>query len=123
MGAVYHPYDLSTGGARQTEQVQQELLQHFDTIEKNAVAANLRETALDKIKKAKRVCTGLVATMAFYWMMLNQLIESLSLSCKHEQLLRETLNTCYSLFPLKEQKQQSCRHQFNIELSDYFFPD
>ena len=73
IGVVYHPYDLSTGGARQTEQVQQELLQHFDTIEKNAVAANLRETALDKIKKAKRVCTGLVATMAFYWMMLNQL--------------------------------------------------
>ena len=34
IGAVYHPYDLSTGGARQTEQVQQELLQHFDTIEK-----------------------------------------------------------------------------------------
>lgn len=87
IGAAYHPYDLNTGAARSTEQVQQALQQHFETIEQQALAANLRQTALEKIKKAKRVCAGLVRTMAFYWGMLTQWIESLSLSDSHEQLL------------------------------------
>jgi len=121
IGAVYHPYDLNTGAARQTEQVQEELLKHFDTIEKNAVAANLRETGLDKIKKAKRVCTGLVATMAFYWMMLNQLIESMSLSCKHELLLRETLIPAhYLMIASKKAKTAEVRHQIRQQAEQLF---
>lgn len=121
IGAVYHPYDLSTGSARSTEQVQQDLLQHFDTIEQKASAANLRETALDKIKKAKRVCAGLVATMAFYWMMLDQLIESLSLSFKHEQLLRETLIPAhYLMIASKKAKTAELRHQIKEKSEELF---
>jgi Family of unknown function (DUF6399) len=112
IGAVYHPYDLNTGSARTTEQVEQDLLQHFATIEQNASAANLKDTALDKIKKAKRVCSGLVATMAFYWMMLSQMIESLSLSCKHEQLLRDTLIPAhYLMIASRKAKTAVLRHQ------------
>ena len=121
IGAVYHPYDLNTGAARQTEQVQEELLQHFETIEKKATAANLRETGLKKIKKAKRVCTGLVATMAFYWMMLNQLIESLSLSCKHELLLRETLIPAhYLMIAGKKAKTAELRYQIKQKAEQLF---
>ncbi|HBI21979.1 MAG TPA: hypothetical protein DDY37_05265 [Legionella sp.] len=121
IAAVYHPYDLNTGAARQTEQVQQELLQHFDTIEKNATAANLRDTALDKIKKAKRVCRGLVATMVFYWMMLNQRIESLSLSCKHEQLIRETLIPAhYLMIAGKKAKTAELRHKIQQRAEQLF---
>ena len=77
-----------------------------------SIAANLRETALDKIKKEKRVCTGLVATMAFYWMMLSQLIESLSLSSQHEQLLRETLIPAhYLMIASKKAKTADLRYQ------------
>ena len=121
IGAVYHPYDLSTGSARSTEQIQQDLLQHFDTIEKNATAANLRETALDKIKKAKRVCSGLVATMVFYWMMVSQLIDSLSLSCKHEQLLRDTLIPAhYLMIASKKAKTAELRHQIKQQAEQLF---
>lgn len=112
IGAVYHPYDLNSGCPRSAEQVQQDLSNHFDTIEQNAIAANLKETALDKIKKAKRVCTGLVATIAFYWMMVNQLIESLSLSCKQEQLVRDTLIPAhYLMIASKKAKTAALRHQ------------
>ena len=121
IGAVYHPYDLSTGAARSAEQVQQDLAQHFDTIEQNASAANLRESALDKIKKAKRVCSGLVATMAFYWMMINQLIESLSLSCKHEQLLRDILIPAhYLMITSKKAKTSVRRHQIKQQAEQLF---
>lgn len=121
IGAVYHPYDLGTGAARSTEQVQQDLLQHFDTIEKNATAANLRETAIDKIKKAKRVCSGLVATMTFYWMMVSQLIESLSLSCKHEQVLRDTLIPAhYLMIASKKAKTAERRHQIKQQAKRLF---
>lgn len=121
IGAVYHPYDLSTGAARSAEQVQQDLSQHFDTIEQNASAANLRESALDKIKKAKRVCSGLVATIAFYWMMINQLIESLSLSCKHEQILRNTLIPAhYLMFASKKAKTAERRHQIKQQAERLF---
>jgi len=121
IGAVYHPYDLNTGTARSTEQVQQDLVQHFDTIEQNASAANLRESSLEKIKKAKRVCSGLVATMAFYWMMVNQLIESLSLSCKHEQLLRDALIPAhYLMIASKKAKTAERRHQIKQQAEQLF---
>lgn len=121
IGAVYHPYDLGTGASRSTEQVQQDLLQHFDTIEQNASAANLKETALDKIKKARRVCTSLVGTIAFYWMMLNELIESLSLSCLHEQLLRDTLIPAYYLMiASKKAKTAALRQQIKQKAEQLF---
>ena len=121
IGAVYDPYDLDTGAARSTEQVQQGLLQNFDMIEQNASAANLRETALDKIKKAKRACSGLVATITFYWMMVNRLIESLSLSYKHEQLLRDTLIPAhYLMIASKKAKTAAIRYQIKQKTEQLF---
>lgn len=106
----YHPYDLTTGAARQTEQVQQELLQHFDVIEKQATAAQLRQTALDKIKKAKRVCAGLVATLSFFWAMIDQLLESLSISHDVEIMMRNTLIPAhYLMMASKKAKTAECR--------------
>lgn len=67
--AAYHPYDLKSGAARPTEQVQSELEQYFETIKIQATAAGLRLTSLDKIRKAHRVCAGLVLTMNFFWLM------------------------------------------------------
>jgi len=71
--------------------VKEELIQHFEIIEKNASAAQLRQSAIDKIKKAKQVCSGLVATIAFFWMMVHQFLETLSLSQEIERIMRDTL--------------------------------
>ena len=87
----YHPYDLTNGSERSREQVQNELIQHFDVIEKNASAAQLKQSAMDKIKKAKRVCSKLVATISFFWMTVYQFLESLSLSPEIEKIMRDTL--------------------------------
>lgn len=107
----YHPYDLTSGVARQAEQLQQELLQHFNIIEKHATAAQLRQTALDKIKKAKRVCAGLVATLSFFWLMIDQLLESLSISHDVELIMRNTLIPAHYLMMASKKAKTAERRQ------------
>jgi hypothetical protein len=115
IGTSYHPYDLNSGSERSAEQVKEELMQHFEIIEKNASAAQLRQSAIDKIKKAKRVCSGLVATIAFFWMMVNQFLESLSLSQEIEQIVRDTLIPAHYLMiagkKFKTAEQRQCIYQ------------
>jgi transposase len=115
IGATYHPYDLTNGTERSAEQVQKELMQHFEVIEKNASAAQLKQSAIDKIQKAKRVCSGLVATIAFFWMMVHQFLESLSLSQDIEKIMREVLIPMhYLMITSKKSKtveQRACINQ------------
>ncbi len=113
IAASYHPYDLTTGAARQTEQVQQELLQHFDVIEKQATAVQLRQPALDKIKKAQRVCAGLVATLSFFWVMIDQLLESLSISHDVELMMRNTLIPAHYLM-IASRKAKTAERRYPI---------
>jgi hypothetical protein len=87
IGMAYHPYDLDTGHERTVERVQEELSQHFATIESNALAAGLRESSMQKILKAKKVCTHLIATLSFFWMMVREIIGSLSLSTELENIM------------------------------------
>jgi transposase len=91
IGAIYHPYVLSSGSKQTSEQLQQELHKHFETIENNAVAAELKQSSLDKIAKAKKVCSGLVATLTFFWIMLTQIIEPYSLPKEQEAMMYSQL--------------------------------
>jgi hypothetical protein len=120
IGATYHPYDLTSGIARSAEQVQEELMQHFDIIERNASAAQLKQSAIDKITKSKRVCSGLVATIAFFWMMINQFLESLSLSKDIEEIMRDQLIPAHYLMiagkKLKTAEQRKLVYQKAEEL-------
>ncbi len=76
---------------------QEELMQHFEVIEQNASAAQLRQSSTDKIQKAKRVCPGLVATISFFWMMVSKFLESLSLLLDLEKMMRDILTPAYYL--------------------------
>ena len=111
IGLSYHPYDLHSGTKHSAEQVKEELIQHFDVIEKNALAAQLRQSATDKIKKARRVCTKLVATISFFWTMIHQFLESLSLSQEIEKLMHDTLIPAhYLMIAGKKSKTAEQRH-------------
>jgi hypothetical protein len=91
LGTIYHPYDIENGNKRTPEKLQQALAQRFETIENNVTAAKLKESSTDKIAKAKKVCSGLVATLAFFWVTIQQIIESYSLSKPLETLLYDQL--------------------------------
>lgn len=95
-------------------------MHHFEVIEKNASEAHLRSSAIDKIKKAKRVCSGLIATISFFWRMVNQLLESLSLPEELEQIMRDQLIPAHYLLLAgkkhKTSEQRRCIYEKSEEL-------
>lgn len=91
ISAEYHPYNLKTGEAKDEKQLEKSLNENFNTIENIVQENNLRESAIKKIEKAKRVTPGLIKTFKFYWLMIHILLESLSLTKPLELLMREIL--------------------------------
>lgn len=76
---AYHPYDPESGAARSPEEIAVSLEHHFTTVEQIAHQAKLSEPSLQKIHKAKRVVTQMVATIAFFFLTLRAKVEALGL--------------------------------------------
>ena len=91
ISAAYHPYDLDTGAAKSAEEVSAILEQHFTEIETVATAANLSESRLNKIQKAKRVVVDMVATISFFFLMVQAKVEALGLAPEVEQAVYDNL--------------------------------
>ena len=88
---AYHPYDLESGAARSPEEVSSSLADLFSILEQIASQANLSERGLQKIHKAQRVVTHMVATIAFFFLTLRTKVEALGLSPRVEQAVYEHL--------------------------------
>jgi len=88
---AYHPYDLESGAARSPEEVSSSLAALFSTLEQIAHQANLSERCLQKIHKAKRVVTHMVATIAFFFLTLRTKVEALGLPPQVEKAVYEQL--------------------------------
>jgi hypothetical protein len=91
VSAAYHPYDLETGAARCAQQVSTMLEQHFTELETVVTTANLAEHCLDRIQKAKRVVVDMVATISFFFLLVQAKVEALSLSPQVEQAMYDHL--------------------------------
>lgn len=87
----YHPFDLQTGAAREAQQVSTELDEQFESLNKAAAEASLSERCRDRIAKAYRVVSQLVATIAFYHRIVGARVEALGLPDEAEQLVRRHL--------------------------------
>ena len=91
ISAAYHPYDLETGAVRCAEQVSTMLEQHFLELETVATAADLAQRCLDRIQKAKRVVVDMVATISFFFLLVQAKVEALSLPPQVEQAMYDHL--------------------------------
>lgn len=107
IGECYHPYDLKTGEAKDPVELKKELDKVFNTIEKNASLAKLRDAAHLKIAKAKRVVPGLIKTLVFYQSMLNTTLKSLALEPSVELIMREILIPANYLLIAASKKKKS----------------
>ncbi len=85
ISTVYHPYDLQTGQPQSADQVSAALVQQFADIEAVAAEAQLPDHCVKKIQKAKRVVIEMVATIAFFWLMVRAKVEALALPPEVEQ--------------------------------------
>ncbi len=97
ISGVYHPYNLQTGEAQDTETVDKALGVQFKELETIAVEAGLRESSRQRIEKAKRVVVGMVATIAFFWLTVTAKIEALGLAEETELVVFENLLPAYYL--------------------------
>jgi hypothetical protein len=107
INAAYHPYDLETGQARSAEQVAADLNQHFADIEQVATEAQLPAYSLDRIKKAKRVVVEMVATIAFFFLVVQAKMEALELTPEVEQAVYHHLIPGIYLHLVAEKAQEA----------------
>jgi hypothetical protein len=107
INAAYHPYDLETGQARSAEQVAADLNQHFADIEQVAAEAQLPAYSLERIKKAKRVVVEMVATIAFFFLIVQAKVESLELTPEVEQAVYHHLIPGIYLHLVAEKAQEA----------------
>jgi hypothetical protein len=87
----YHPFDLKTGAAQEPEAVAQALETHFTTLETVAVEAQLPERSFKNIRKAKRLTTKMVATIAFFFLAIRAKVDALCLTPDQEQAMHQLL--------------------------------
>ncbi len=83
----YHPYDLETGAAKAAKDVEASLVQSFREIEEVAEQAGLSAACRKRIEKAQRVVEAMVATIAFYWLVVTAKVATLSLPQEAERAL------------------------------------
>jgi hypothetical protein len=118
ISATYHPYDLETGAARSAEQVSATLELHFTELETVAMAANLSQSCLDRIQKAKRVVVDMIATISFFSLTVQAKVEALSLSPQVEQAVYDNLIPAIYLRLVSERTQdpeQRCALEHSSE--------
>ena len=87
----YHPYDLETGKEKTAEDVATSLNRRFSEIESIAMAANLPENSIRRIEKAKRVLGSMVATIAFFYVLVRAKVEALGLTPLQERAMYQHL--------------------------------
>lgn len=87
----YHPYALETGQETTAEEVATSLNRRFSEMESIAMAANLSENSVKRIEKAKRVVGSMVATIAFFYMVVRAKVEALGLSPVQERAMYQQL--------------------------------
>ena len=119
---AYHPFDLTTGQARTAAQLADILTQHMADIEAVATEAQLPERCLAKIRKAQRVVVKMVATLTFFWTMVQAKVEALALPPAVEQAVYTQLIPGIYLDLVAEkvadpQQRTALRHQSHLLLA------
>jgi len=91
LGALYHPYDLTSGQAQSAARVGERVHACWTRLEQIAEAADLPQRARERLAKAQRVTTQLLATITFFFATLQAKVEALNLPPALESALREQL--------------------------------
>ena len=97
MGAVYHPYDLSTGTPQSAEEISEALETQFSIIQSAALEAELSDNSIKRLDKAHSLFDGMINTITFFWVMVKQMMAGLGLSPEMESLMRDILIPGYYL--------------------------
>jgi hypothetical protein len=87
LGEVDHPYESQQGQAQTPEQLEARLGTLLTRLEAIAAEADLSERLCGHPSKAKRLTHSLVATLTFFFMMVNTRVQALDLAPAIEQAM------------------------------------
>jgi Family of unknown function (DUF6399) len=85
LGELYHPYDLQQGQVQSVECVAARFEAVWTRLKRLAEAADLPTRARERLAKAQRLTTQLLATLTFFFATLHSTIETLNLPPAIEQ--------------------------------------
>jgi hypothetical protein len=87
----YHPFDATSGRPVTAATVENRLGQRLQVIEESVTAARLGEGSQAAVAKARRWLVSLVASLAWFWEMVGELLSSLPLTKEARRAIREQL--------------------------------
>jgi len=116
IGHVYHPYDLLTGRRQDASTVQNLLEACFNEI--NKATPDLSTKCCKRIEKAYKVVTGLVSTIAFFWVMVEQHLENKDLTAEEKDIIQEYLIPGFYLASVAEKEKDEVRREEISRQSD-----
>lgn len=91
IGHSYHLYDPYSGKAQTAESLQKSLETDFDKIESVSQEVNLKESGLQRIKKARKMIPLMVNTLYFCWTLINTMLQTEALPASLDKAMREIL--------------------------------
>ncbi len=87
----YHPFDAASGRPVTAAAVEKRLQQRLQAVEEIVAAAGLSESSQAAVAKARRWLVPLVASMAWFWEMVSELVSGLNLTAAQRRAFREQL--------------------------------
>ena len=102
IGEVYHPYNAETGEIQNSEKVSKLLESCFDKIQKGV--KDLSDKCKQRIEKAHRVVKNMVATVEFFFHMIETYMDNIQLSDEEKQLMHVFLIPGFYLLEVAEKE-------------------
>jgi hypothetical protein len=87
----YHPFDAGSGRPVSAAALEKRLGQRLDTLEGIAAGAGLGEGSRQALAKARRWLVPLVASLGWFWEMVDELVSGLGLTAEARRAFREQL--------------------------------
>ena len=105
IGEVYHPYNIETGAAQDSDKVSELLESCFDKI--NEGSKGLSDKCKKRIDKAHRVVKSMVSTVSFFFCMIEIYMDNIQLSEAEKQLMHQFLIPGFYLLAAAEKERDS----------------
>lgn len=94
---AYHPYDLQSGAAQPVARVAERFAACWEALAEMAEQTALPERARERIAKAERLTTQLLATLTFFFATIQAKVEALGLTPEIEAAVHQRLIPAISL--------------------------
>jgi hypothetical protein len=89
IGKVYHPYNTETGAKQDSQKVSELLESCFENI--NEASKDLSDRCKQRVEKAHRVVKNMVATIAFFFRMIDLYMDNMQILDRDRQLMHNYL--------------------------------